>query len=236
MTSILLLGLLIGMQHAMEADHVAAVASLSTRTGSLRETARQGAVWGLGHTITLLCFGGMVLLLDTLIPENFAQLLELAVGVMLVLLGGDVIRRVLRDRVHFHSHHHGEDKHFHAHSHRGQGDHQRDPHQHTHSKPFPLRALFIGMMHGMAGSAALILLVLETVASPWLGLLYIALFGFGSIAGMALLAAVISLPMRYSARNLTWAHNGITSLVGLVTIGVGGALIYELGFVEGVLF
>jgi len=235
MTSILLLGLLIGMKHAMEADHVAAVASLSTRSGSLLETVRQGAVWGLGHTITLFFFGGAVLLLDTLIPENFAQLLELAVGGMLVLLGVDVMRRVIRDRIHFHRHRHGEQEHFHAHSHRNCGDHQLDPHQHAHGKGFPVRALLVGMMHGMAGSAALILLVLQTVDSPWQGLLYIALFGLGSILGMALLAAAISLPLRYSARNLTWAHNGITALVGLVTIGFGGMLIYELGIVEGLL-
>ncbi|MET0103471.1 MAG: urease accessory protein [Sedimenticola sp.] len=235
MTTILLLGFLIGMQHALEVDHVAAVASLATRDRSLAETARQGAVWGLGHTFTLFLFGGAVILLDTLIPENMARGLELAVGLMLVLLGADVLRRVIRERVHFHSHQHGEVAHFHAHSHERGRSHAEDPHHHEHPQGFPLRSLLVGMMHGMAGSAALILLVLETITSPWLGLLYIALFGFGSILGMAILAAVISLPLRYSARGLTWAHNGFKTLVGLATIGVGGLLVYEIGINQGVL-
>ncbi|MES9965388.1 MAG: urease accessory protein [Candidatus Sedimenticola sp. 20ELBAFRAG] len=235
MTTILVLGFLIGMQHALEVDHVAAVASLATRGSTLADTARQGMVWGMGHTITLFLFGGAVILLDTMIPENLAQGLELAVGVMLVLLGADVLRRVIKERIHFHSHHHGEVTHFHAHTHDGGRAHAEDPHHHEHPAGFPMRSLMVGMMHGMAGSAALILLVLETITSPWLGLLYIALFGVGSILGMAMLAAVISLPLRYSARGLTWAHNGLKVLVGCVTVGVGGLLVYEIGITQGVL-
>ena len=90
-------------------------------------------------------------------------------------------------------------------------------------------------MHGMAGSAALIVLALQSVESPLIGLGYILLFGFGSVLGMALLAVAISLPLRYSERNLTWAHNGMKALVGLLTIGLGSALIYRLALVEGVL-
>ena len=119
MTGILLLGFLIGMGHALEADHVAAVASLTTRSRSARQTILQGTFWGAGHTLTLLLFGLVVLLLDTVIPERFAQGLELAVGVMLVLLGADVLWHLIRDRVHFHLHRHGEVRHLHAHSHRG---------------------------------------------------------------------------------------------------------------------
>jgi len=98
-----------------------------------------------------------------------------------------------------------------------------------------LRALFVGMMHGMAGSAALIILALNSVSSLAQGVLYIALFGIGSILGMALLAAVISLPFRYSSRSLTWAHNGLKAAVGMITIGLGSMLIYDLGITRGLL-
>ena len=238
MFSILLLGFIIGMQHAMEADHIAAVASLASSGGaSLRGTARKGMAWGLGHTLTLLLFCGFVLLADTMIPEHFARYLELAVGVMLVLLGGDVIRRLVSERVHFHLHAHGDLLHVHAHSHADSPamDHGADPHQHEHPGSFPLRALFVGMMHGMAGSAALIILTLQSVASFYQGVLYILLFGAGSILGMTLLAAAITLPLRFTARSLGWLHNGLKGLVGVVTVGLGCAVIYRIGFAEGLL-
>jgi ABC-type nickel/cobalt efflux system permease component RcnA len=233
MFTVLLFGFLLGMQHAMEADHVAAVASLASRSPSVRQTATQGAVWGLGHALALFVFGGMVLLLDGVVPQRFAQGLELAVGFMLVVLGMDVLRRVARDRIHFHRHQHGAAVHMHAHSHREGGDHGSDPHRHDH--PSPLRALLVGLMHGMAGSAALIILTLNAVESLLQGLVYILLFGTGSILGMAVLAAVISLPLKYSARSLTWAHNGLQALVGVVTVGLGGTLVYQLGFAAGLL-
>jgi ABC-type nickel/cobalt efflux system permease component RcnA len=220
----------------MEADHVAAVASLATHSRSIGATARQGAAWGAGHALTLFLFGGLVLVMDSLVPQRFAQGLELAVGFMLVLLGADVLRRLIRDRIHFHIHKHDTTTHFHAHSHTGEDPHEDDPHEHEHPETFPLRAMFVGMMHGMAGSAALIILALNSVSSIAQGVLYIALFGIGSIIGMALLAAVISLPLKYSPRNLTWTHNGLKAAVGLITIGLGGKLIYEAGVVQGLLF
>lgn len=236
MFTVLLFGFLIGMQHAMEADHVAAVASLAGRGRSLRQAATQGAVWGFGHSLALFLFGGMVLLMGAAVPQHLAQWLELAVGCMLVLLGADVLRRLARDRIHFHRHRHGASVHVHAHSHRGGGDHGSDPHRHEHPVAgFPLRALLVGLMHGMAGSAALIVLALGTVESLLQGLIYILLFGTGSILGMAILAMVISLPLKYSARSLTWAHNGLQLLVGLVTFGLGAALVYQLGFEQGLL-
>ena len=235
--SVIFLGFLIGMQHAMEADHVAAVASLATHSRSLGQTARQGAAWGAGHALTLFLFGGLVLVMDTLVPERFAQGLELAVGFMLVLLGLDVLRRLVKERIHFHHHHHGTSVHFHAHSHshshQSRQDHADDPHQHEHVQAFPLRALLVGMMHGMAGSAALIILTLNSVSSIAQGVLYIALFGIGSILGMAVLATVISLPLRYSSRSFTWAHNGLKAAVGIITIGLGAMLIYRIAVVQG---
>ena len=233
--SVIFLGFLIGMQHAMEADHVAAVASLATRSRSVSQTVWQGAAWGAGDSLTLFLIGGFVLVMDTLVPERFAQGLELAVGFMLVLLGADVLRRLLRERIHFHLHRHGTTVHFHAHTHKSGRPHADDPHLHEHPEALPLRALFVGIMHGMAGSAALMVLALNSVSSIGQGIVYIALFGVGSILGMALLAAVISLPLRYSSRSFTWAHKGLKAAVGMVTIGLGSVLIYELGIIQGLL-
>lgn len=237
MFSMLLLGLLLGMKHAMEADHVAAVAALATGGRSVRQTMRLGAVWGLGHTLTLLLFGGIVLTLDSVMPRQLAAGLELAVGVMLVLLGLDVLRRMIKDRVHFHVHRHADEVvHVHAHSHADeQAPHDPHLHTHSHSRGLNLRALLVGMMHGMAGSAALILLTLETVRSLPLGLAYIILFGAGSIFGMALLSAIIAIPLRYSARTLTRVHNGFKALIGGATVALGAMLIYEIGIVDGLL-
>ncbi len=229
MGSLLLIGLFLGMRHAMEADHVAAVASLTSRNQSLAHTIKQGAAWGMGHTITLFLFGSVVIFMDTVIPADFAKGLEMAVGLMLVLLGIDVLRRVIRDRIHFHGHLHDNGaRHFHAHSHAGEPRSQHDASSHTHQHPrgFPLRALMVGMMHGMAGSAAVIVLALGTVDSPVQGLLYILIFGIGSIFGMALLSVIISFPMRLSAKRLTWAHNSLQILVGMMTIGLGVFVVY----------
>jgi ABC-type nickel/cobalt efflux system permease component RcnA len=231
--SLLLLGFLLGMRHALETDHVAAVASLATRSSSVTDSVRLGAVWGLGHTLTLFVFGSMVLLMDSMIPQRLVLGLEFAVGLMLVLLGLEVLWRVLHGSVHLHVHRHGNGiRHCHAHAHAGeQGHTDNHRHQHPDRGAFPLRALFVGLMHGMAGSAALILLTLQTVDTPWAGMFYIAVFGIGSIAGMAALSVVIALPLR----GLGELHNGLQIIVGTVTLIIGSRLVYETGIVGGLL-
>ena len=220
--SILLMSLLIGMRHALESDHLAAVASLATRSPSLRQTVRLGATWGLGHTLTLFLFGSVVLWMDTVMPERLAHWLEFAVGLMLVGLGIDVLHRLWRERVHFHVHRHNDGTvHFHAHSHQGQRAHGPEAHRHEHPQGFPLRALLVGLVHGMAGSAALILLTLQTLHDPWLGMLYMLVFGIGSILGMAAVSVVIAWPLKATGRRLTWAHNGLQATIGLFTLGSG---------------
>lgn len=238
--SLLFLGFLLGMRHAMESDHLAAVASLATRSASLSQAARQGAAWGMGHTLTLFLFGSVVLLMDQMASEQLAQGLEFAVALMLLVLGLDVLRRLYRDRLHFHAHQHDDGtRHLHLHAHPGRGQHpplHRHPHPAHPNKSFPLRALLVGLMHGMAGSAALILLTLQTVQSPLTGLLYIALFGVGSIAGMAAISVVIAIPLRFSASRLSWLHQGLMALIGITTIGLAGLMVYQVGFVDGWLF
>ncbi|HBO12286.1 MAG TPA: urease accessory protein [Halieaceae bacterium] len=228
MMSVLLLGFVIGMRHALEADHVAAVASLAVRSRSIAQSVREGAAWGFGHTLTLFAVGAFVLLAGTSIPDRLAVVLEALVGVMLIVLGLDVARRLIRDRVHFHTHQHDDgEHHFHAHSHRGELRSGHDPvaHEHTHAKPFPGRALMIGLMHGLAGSGALVVLALATVRSPSLGVLYIVLFGLGSILGMAVLSMVLAVPLRWSGSRLTWLHRSAQVLVSVLNLGLGVMLI-----------
>jgi sulfite exporter TauE/SafE len=223
---IIVFGFLLGMRHALEADHVAAVASLATGSNSLRQTVIQGAVWGLGHTITLFLFGSIALMMDSVIPELMAERLEFAVGIMLVILGLDVLRRLYNKRVHFHAHRHrGGIQHFHAHSHQQTQPHDEQAHQHEHLRLFPTRALLVGLMHGMAGSAALIILTLNTVQSPVTALFYMAFFGVGSILGMALLSCVIAIPLRFSEQKLTRVYNGLHVSVGFFSVGIGVTII-----------
>lgn len=228
MISLLVLGFLIGMRHAFEADHIAAVATLATRSRTLAEGLKHGALWGVGHTLTLLLFGSLVLVLDAAIPERVASTLELVVGVMLVGLGVDVVRRLVKERVHFHVHRHPSgERHFHAHSHLGQGDgHDLAQHDHRHHG-LSRRALFVGLMHGMAGSAALILLTVHKTPSPLVGVAYILLFGLGSLVGMAALSLAIAYPLRHAALSLSWVYQGLVAAVALATIGLGVAMVVD---------
>ena len=217
------------MRHAMDADHIAAVAAISTQQNSIRSTIKHGLVWGLGHTTTLFLFGSMVIWMDSVIPEQLATYLEIAVGFMLIILGLDVLRRMLKEQIHFHLHRHKNSAtHFHAHSHQGENNHPQSKHQHSHDQKFPYRTLFIGLMHGMAGSAALILLTMETIDSLWAGLLYMLLFGLGSMLGMAIISAIIAIPLRASANGMTWMFNGLQAGIGVLTFGLGLSIIVQL--------
>lgn len=225
MFSLLLFGFLLGMRHTLEADHLAAVASLTSNASSKKQALMQGAVWGIGHTITLFIFGSAALLLDRVISMQLATSLEFIVGIMLCVLGADVIYRLYKGRVHFHNHRHENDEvHFHAHSHSSDGKHDEAAHEHTHVEGFPKRPLFVGAIHGLAGSAALIVLTLQSVESIATGLWYIALFGVGSIVGMASLSFVVAIPLRHSAKGLTRLHSGLQLMIGSATIFIGARL------------
>ena len=221
MFGILGLGLLLGMQHALEADHIAAVSSIAARRSHVADIIKHGLTWGLGHTLTLFAFAGAAILLGHAIPESVARPLETAVGVMLIGLGAHVLWRLWRDRVHFHRHGHADGTvHFHAHSHAGENaPHARAAHAHGHG--FRWRTLLIGLMHGMAGSAALLVLTVTQAPSPAIGLGYIVLFGIGSMIGMGALSTVIALPLAVSARSLTWANRALQGVVGLATVAIG---------------
>lgn len=217
--SIFLLGFLLGIKHATEADHLAAVATLATGRTTLVQTLRQGVAWGLGHSLTLLLFGGVVLTLDQAVSPHLQQALEGVVGLMLIGLGADLLRRLRHQQ------------------HRRHEQHQR---LHFQAPPgqsnWPVRALAVGMMHGLAGTAALVLLSLQAVPSAGLGLAYMGLFGLGSIAGMALLSGLFALLLRLSARHQrAWLHHGVHAAVGAFSCLLGAAVVLRTGLVQTLL-
>jgi len=221
MFGILGLGFLLGMQHALEADHIAAVSSIAARRSEIRDIVKHGLTWGLGHTLTLFAFAGAAILLGHAIPEHLSRPLETAVGIMLVGLGAHVLWRLSRERMHLHAHRHPDGTvHMHLHNHAGDAvPHARAPHAHEHG--FRWRTLVVGLMHGMAGSAALLVLAVSQATSAAAGVAYIALFGIGSMIGMAALSTVIAVPIALSARWLTLANRGLQGVVGLVTVAIG---------------
>lgn len=226
---ILLLGLVIGLQHALEADHVAAVSSIASGETSLRKIVVHGALWGLGHTITLGIVAGTAVYLGAVIDAEVAGWLEFIVGVMLVGLGGQVVWRMIRERIHFHTHRHDDGTlHVHAHSHAGEKTpHNRNAHAHEHPEGLPWRTLCVGLMHGMAGSAALVVLTATALNDPLTGISYVILFGVGSMLGMAALSMVIAVPLGYTAKTLTWANRFLQTGIGAVTVGLGFVVMYE---------
>src|SRR5207244_10468857 len=175
---------------------------------------KHGLTWGLGHTLTLFVFAGCAILLGRAIPDTIAKPIEAAVGIMLMVLGSHLLWRLWRDRVHFHRHGHADGTmHFHAHSHAGDRlPHARTAHIHEHG--FRWRTLLVGLMHGMAGSAALLVLAVTQASSPVAGLGYVALFGIGSMIGMGALSAVIAVPAAVSARFPTVPTRALPGAVG----------------------
>ncbi|HEX8249200.1 MAG TPA: hypothetical protein VF599_13570 [Pyrinomonadaceae bacterium] len=228
--AILGFGFLLGLKHATDADHLAAVSTIVTERRSLFGSAIIGGLWGLGHTISLFAAGIFVLLLNFKISEQTEKLLEFGVGVMLVLLGLNVLRKLFQGgRLHFHAHEHGERVHVHPHIHERAPD---EPHTH-HGFSFSPRALIIGMIHGLAGSAALMLLIIPTIESQAVGLLYIIVFGIGSIGGMMLMSFLVGLPFALTAARFDRFNHILQSIAGLVSVALGLFIVYEKGITEG---
>lgn len=229
---ILLLGLLTGLKHSMEADHVAAVSTMVAGGGKkLRSAPMLGTLWGLGHTATLFAAGLLVLLLAVQIPEQVSNRLEFAVGIMLLFLAvttftgfraGKFFRGLFRKHGHSHPHSHPEHGIVHTHEHGHEGEHH-----HGH------KSIIVGMIHGMAGSGALMIAVLSTIHSVPLGLAYIAIFGAGSIASMAGVSTLIGLPFA-RARNFAKMTLALKYASAVVAFAIGAGMVYQLGFVEQV--
>lgn len=215
------LGFVLGLKHALDADHVVAVSTIVSQTKSLKKSLLAGAIWGVGHTITLLLVGLVILIFKLTIPDKLALSFELIVGVVLVVLGVDVLRKVIKEKVHLHEHQHGSSVHTHLHPHK-----ESWSHDHTH------RSFVVGMIHGLAGSATLMLLVLTTVRSVFQGLLYILIFGIGSIIGMLIVSGIIGFPFLLLAK-FGKINNSVKILAGTISIVLGFTIMYKIGFVNG---
>lgn len=253
--AVLALGFFLGMRHATDPDHVIAVTTIVARHRTARGAALIGAVWGIGHTLTILVVGGGIILFSWVIPGRLGLSMELAVGVMLIVLGianlRDVLQLVRRSaaaqpetapgHTHAHPHSHGDYVHSHAHGH--------EPESHPHRpdqtpvgwldrhfaglKLYHLvRPLVVGVVHGLAGSAAVALLVLATISNPKWAVLYLLIFGIGTIVGMMLITVAIALPLALSPRQSRFAGRlRLTS--GLVSVAFGLLLTWQIGVVHG---
>jgi MFS family permease len=231
--SVLAFGFVLGLKHAVEVDHLAAVSTIVSERKSLLSSMVVGGLWGVGHTISLLIAGFLVILLHVEISERMALLLEFCVGLMLIALGANALRKLWRGgHLHLHMHSHGGRAHVHPHIHNG----KQETEAHTHHGLRPgMRPLLVGMVHGLAGSAALMLLVLSTITRPLVGFVYIVIFGIGSIGGMMIMSALVSLPLYLTATRFTRANLMMRGLAGLFSLSFGLFVIYQIG-VAGNLF
>ncbi len=224
---ILGLGFASGLKHALDADHIVAISTIVSEHKSFFRSTMVGASWGIGHTFTLLMVGLVVLTARVSIPVKLALSFEALVGVVLILLGVSVLWRFVKSRMHVHPHTHDQHKHIHTHT-------PDVVESHHHSIPLRKKSIFVGMFHGMAGSAALTLVILSTVESVAVGVIYILIFGSGTILGMLLVSGLIGLPFRFTANRFTNINKGIGLVAGVLSIALGAFIIVE-AFVLGVM-
>ncbi len=264
------LGLILGMRHATDADHVVAVTAILSRERKIAVAARIGAVWGLGHTLTVMAVGAAIIILKIAIPARLGLAMEFAVALALIALGAnaaaDLIRSIARKilgrphpadpAAHVHSHRHLHFQadfnesfaHSHPHVHSIGRAHSADAgHEHLTLAEEPARFGFfarfaatrpltrsfaVGLVHGLAGSAAIALLVLSAIPQPLWAAAYLAVFCAGVILGMALLTIAIAAPFIFAARRFTHLHEALVAGSGLLSFGFGLVLAYQIGFVE----
>jgi hypothetical protein len=225
--TVLGLGFILGLRHALDSDHLAAVSTVLAERPSWRASSLVGLSWGIGHTIVLLIVGAIVLVLRVPIPEPLAVAAEGLVGLMLVVLGGLLGMKLIRERWHLHRHDHDGRRHVHLHSH----VHSQD-HGHAHWWRESLRPLCIGMAHGLAGSAALLLLVVASADSVMEGLVYIAVFGCGSVLGMMLIGLALTLPVVWSLRVGRPLFLAVQGLASVGSIALGCSIVYRILIAE----
>jgi sulfite exporter TauE/SafE len=257
------LGFFLGMRHATDPDHVIAITTIVARHRTTRGAALIGVLWGVGHTLTIMVVGAGIILLGWVIPPRLGLSLELSVGLMLIVLGllnfSGVLQRISESAaagshghsrsaseghstVHAHPHQHGDYVHSHAHGH--------DPESHPHPpEQTPLgrldrrlgnlgayqvlRPLIVGVVHGLAGSAAVALLVLATIGDSAWAIGYLMVFGLGTIVGMMLITAAIAWPFAYAGGRFVRLHRGLRLASGVISLVVGLAIAYRIGVVDG---
>jgi high-affinity nickel permease len=253
--AILAIGFVLGMRHATDPDHVIAVSTIVSRERSFVKAGFIGILWGLGHTLTILVVGTTIILFGFAIPARAGLAMEFCVGLVLILLGVLNLTGVMKwisakfspahPRVtgeHAHIHQHDAKLHIHWHKHAPAGDHHRE----SLAPPKWLdqtfgglglyqaaRPLLVGIVHGLAGSAAVALLVLSTIRDPKWAVLYLLVFGLGTVAGMVLITSIIALPLSIAGDRFAWLTRGLVTGSGIVSLAFGLFLCYRIGFVDG---
>jgi high-affinity nickel permease len=253
--AILMIGFLLGMRHATDPDHVIAVSTIVSRERSIVKAGLIGILWGCGHTLTIVVVGAAIIVFGLTIPARIGLTMEFSVGLMLVLLGvlnltGAMQWLTLKfspshpkvTGEHAHLHEHNSHLHLHWHSHGVGGEHHaervapparlRAPFAHL-GVFHTLRPLFVGLVHGLAGSAAVALLVLSTIREPKWAILYLLVFGVGTVAGMMLITAAIALPFSFAGYKFAWLNKGLITASGLVSLAFGLFICYHIGLVDG---
>jgi high-affinity nickel-transport protein len=221
--AILALGFFLGMRHATDSDHVVAVTTIVSRARSARAALWVGLLWGLGHSATILAVGGAIVLFGWVIPPALGLSMEMSVAVMLIVLGIMNLSGALshiRQVAHAHGHPHED---------------AAPPSQLPLRAPVSLRPLFIGLVHGLAGSAAIALLVLATIKTASLALLYLVIFGAGTMAGMMLLTGLMAVPLSALSSRLHGAEHLLARVTGALSLAFGLFLAYRIGISDGLL-
>ena len=251
--AILVLGFMLGVRHATDPDHVIAVTTIVSGQRSVKGAALIGAAWGVGHTLTILLVGSGIILFKWNIPARIGLAMELAVAVMLIFLGVASLTGTLRwlrraarmqpGRVHSHPHVHGDYVHTHPHGHAPESHPHRDDETPLARVDRYLgrlggyrlaRPLIVGVVHGLAGSAAVALLVLAAITTPLWSVAYLVIFGVGTIAGMMLITAAISVPFALGdAGQFLRLRRGLRVASGLISLGFGLVVAYRIGIVDG---
>ncbi len=249
---ILLLGLLFGIQHATDPDHVVAVATIVARTRRFGAGALVGAFWGVGHTVTVTAVGVALIVFELPMPPGTGPLLEMVVVLMLIVLGILRIVWVFRDSdpvplAHLSEPHgHASEPALHSHLH----DHGAAAHRHPHVHPparllralqtvgptQALRSALVGVVHGLAGSAAVALVVLSTIRGTAGALGYLLLFGVGTILGMTAITGLLSLPFTIRAPRMQHGRRALALTTGAVSLAFGLYLAFQSGVVDGLVF
>ena len=253
--AILAIGFVLGMRHATDPDHVIAVSTIVSRERSVLKAALIGILWGCGHTLTIVAVGAGIIVFGLAIPVRVGLTMEFSVGLMLILLGVLNLTGAMKwltlkfspahpkiTGEHAHLHEHNSHLHLHWHSHGAGVEHHAEglkPPARMRA-PFAqlgvfhtLRPLFVGIVHGLAGSAAVALLVLSTIREPKWAVLYLLVFGVGTIAGMMMITAAIALPFSFAGYKFAWLNKGLITASGLVSLGFGLFICYHIGLVEG---
>jgi len=253
--AILTVGFLLGMRHATDPDHVIAVSTIVSRERSIPKAGLIGILWGCGHTVTIAVVGSAIILFGVVIPPRAGLTMEFSVGLMLILLGVLNLTGATKwftekfspshpdvTGTHAHIHEHDHHLHFHWHTHSAAQEHHAENLATPNwlQKPFvylglfhSLRPLLVGIVHGLAGSAAVALLVLSTIRDPKWALLYLLIFGAGTIAGMMFITAALALPFSFAGHRFAWLSRSLVLGSGLLSLCFGIFVCYDVGFVSG---